>query len=122
MSKIRNRKVADQIRLSLSEILLREVRDPDIGFVTITGVEMSPDLRYATVHVSVLSDSLPVDSSLEALKNATPFIRRVLGEKIRLRHVPELRFREDRTGEQADRIEKLIDQIQLDRPLSDEEA
>jgi ribosome-binding factor A len=122
MNKVRNRKVADQIRLSLSEILLREVRDPDIGFVTITGVDMSPDLRYATVHVSILSAEQQDNSSLEALQKATPFIRRALSEKIRLRHVPELRFQEDRTGERADRIEKLIDQIQHDRPLSDEET
>ncbi len=122
MKKVRVRKVADQIRLSLSEILMREVRDPEIGFITITGVDLTSDLQYATVYISALSEDMHDSPSVRALRKATPFIRRLLAERIRLRHVPELRFVEDPTGEQAERIEELIDEIQQERPNPGEES
>ena len=115
MSKIRTRRVADQIRQTLAEIVMRELRDPNIGFVTITSVELSSDLRYAKAFVSLMGNPEENSASLEALHKAAPFVRRALGERIRLRHVPELRFLEDLTETKAGRIEELIHEIRADR-------
>lgn len=116
MSKVRTQRVADQIRQTLAEIVMRELRDPDIGFVTITGVEVSSDLRYAKAFVSTMGSPSEKSATLAALRKAAPFARRALGDRIRLRHVPEIRFLEDLTESQAGRIEELIHEIQDDRP------
>ncbi len=116
MSKVRTQRVADQIRQTLAEIVMRELRDPDIGFVTITGVELSPDLRYAKAFVSLMGDEKENSATLTALRKAAPYARRALGERIRLRHVPELKFLEDLTESRAGRIEELINEIREERP------
>jgi ribosome-binding factor A len=116
VSKVRTQRVADQIRQTLAEIVMRELRDPDIGFVTVTGVELSSDLRYAKAFVSLMGNESEKTASLSALRKAAPFTRRALGERIRLRHVPEIRFFEDLTESRAGRIEELIHEIQEDRP------
>jgi ribosome-binding factor A len=107
--------VADQIRQTLAEIVMRELRDPNIGFVTITSVELSSDLRYAKAFVSLMGSPEENAMSLEALQKAAPFARRALGERIRLRRVPELLFLEDLTDAKAGRIEELIHEIREDR-------
>ena len=121
MSKVRTQRVADQIRQTLAEIVMRELRDPDIGFVTVTGVEVSSDLRYAKAFVSMMGEPSAKAASLAALRKAAPFARKVLGERIRLRHVPEIRFLEDLTETRAGRIDELIHEIQEDRPQSTDE-
>jgi ribosome-binding factor A len=113
---VRNQRVADQIRQTLAEIVMKELRDPDIGFVTVTGVELSSDLRYAKAFVSMMGNPKEKTASLAALRKAAPFARRVLGDRIRLRHVPEIRFFEDPTESRAGRIEELIHEIQEERP------
>ena len=115
MSKLRTRRVADQIRQILAEIVMQELRDPKIGFVTITSVELSSDLGYAKAFVSLMGSTEENSASLEALQKAAPFVRRALGEKMRLRRVPELRFLEDLTATKAGRIEELIHEIREDR-------
>ncbi len=115
MSEVRSRRVADQIRQTLAEIVMRELRDPAIGFITITGVELSSDLRYAKAFVSMMGSPAEKSATLAALLKAAPFVRRALGERIRLRHVPELRFLEDLTESNAGRIEELIHEIREDR-------
>jgi len=108
--------VADQIRQTLAEIVMQELRDPAIGFVTVTGVELSSDLRYAKAFVSIMGSSSEKSATLSALRKAAPFARRTLGERIRLRHVPELSFLEDTTESRAGRIEELIHEIEEERP------
>ena len=122
MSKIRTRRVADQIRQILAEIVMRELRDPNIGFVTVTSVELSSDLRYAKAFVSLMGSPEESLASLEALQKAAPFVRRALGERIRLRRVPELRFLEDLTETKAGRIEELIHEIREDRTPESKET
>jgi len=121
LSKVRTQRVADQIRQTLAEIVMRELRDPDIGFVTVTGVEVSSDLRYAKAFVSMMGEPAAKAASLAALRKAAPFARKVLGDRIRLRHVPEIRFLEDLTESRAGRIDELIHEIQEDRPRSADE-
>ena len=116
MSKVRTQRVADQIRQSLAEIVMQELRDPDIGFVTVTGVELSSDLRYAKAFVSLMGDPGENSATLAALRKAAPFARRALGERIRLRHIPEIKFLEDTTERRAGRIEELIEEIREERP------
>ncbi len=122
MSKLRTRRVADQIRQTLAEIVMRELWDTIIGFVTVTSVELSSDLRYAKAFVSLMGSPEESLASLEALQKAAPFVRRALGERIRLRRVPELRFLEDLTETKAGRIEELIHEIREDRTPESKET
>jgi ribosome-binding factor A len=104
-------RVADQIRSELAVLLSREVHDPGIGFVTLTKVQVSPDLQLARVSYTVLGDEKAQASSAKALERAAPFLRRQLGSRLRLRRTPELRFIYDEAVAGQDRIEKLLNEI-----------
>jgi ribosome-binding factor A len=103
------------IREEISLVLQRELKDPRLGFITVTGVETSPDLRSARVFVSVLGDDAQWSASLSALSGARGFIRHWLREHLDLRVTPDLSFRADRTMEQAARIQQLLKQLGADR-------
>ena len=110
-------RVGDQIRQELSELLARgEVHDPGIGFITLTRVHMSPDLQLARVFYTSLGDPNARRETAKALARATPFLRRQIGSRLRLRRVPELDFRFDQSIEHQDRIEQIL------RDLHEEEA
>jgi ribosome-binding factor A len=110
-------RVGDQIRQELSELLARgEVHDPGIGFITLTRVQMSPDLQLARVFYTSLGDPNARRETAKALARATPFLRRQIGSRLRLRRVPELDFRFDQSIEHQDRIEQIL------RDLHEEEA
>jgi len=109
----RSSRVGDQIRMEIAEILMTKVKDPRIGFVTVTAVEVSDDLRNARVFVSVLGSD--VGRTFEGLDAARPFIRSELGRRLKLRFVPELSFREDRTAEEAEKLTKLMDEMKEPR-------
>lgn len=107
--RFRPKRVGDQLRGILAELLQFEAKDPEIGFVTITEVRMSPDLHYATVFVSVLDDEEDAaERSLAALRRAQPFLRTEAGRRLRLRQTPELRFKLDDTLAHSQRIESLL--------------
>ncbi|NKB87926.1 MAG: 30S ribosome-binding factor RbfA [Acidobacteria bacterium] len=106
--RFRPRRVADQIRAVLAELVQQQVKDPGLGFVTITEVRMSGDLHYATVFVSVMGDTASEDVSISTLRRAAPFLRSEVGRRVSLRHTPELRFELDQTLAHSDRIEKLL--------------
>jgi len=106
--RFRPRRVGDQLRAVLAELVQREVQDPGVGFVTVTEVRMSSDLQYATVFVSVMGDSEAEAQSLASLRRAAPFLRSEVGKRLRLRHTPELRIHLDQTLAQSDRIEELL--------------
>jgi len=104
-------RVADQIRSELATLLTREVHDPGIGFITITRVQMTPDLQQARVFFTVLGDEKARKNSSRALERATPFLRRQIGSHLRLRRIPELTFVFDESIAGQDRIEHLLSEM-----------
>jgi ribosome-binding factor A len=104
-------RVADQLRVDLSELLAREVHDPGIGFLTITHVKVTPDLQVARVYYTTLGDEKARRETDRALGRATPFLRRQIGRRLRLKRVPELEFFFDEAVERGDRIERILQEI-----------
>jgi ribosome-binding factor A len=104
-------RVADQIRSELGLLLTREVHDPGIGFVTVTRVQVSPDLQQARVFYTVLGDEKARSNSERALGRAVPFLRRQIGSRLRFKRVPELKFLYDESVAGQDRIEQLLNEI-----------
>ena len=111
MPNTRRQRVQELLRQEISQILITEVRDPRLGFITVTGVEVSADLHYAQVYISVLGEPPQQTQAMEALHSATRFIRGALGRNLELRHVPELTFKYDPTVEKAARIDQLLNRI-----------
>ena len=103
----RSIRVADQIRRELALLVARDVADPRVGEVTVSGVDLSPDMRHAKVMVTPGRES-DGDASVAALNRAAGFLRSRLGRRIRMRRLPSLVFEHDRTLEHALRIEALI--------------
>ncbi len=112
----RTEQVADLIQEVLSELLEREVKDPQLGFVTLTGVEVAADLHNARVYFSVLGDEAAAQESRAALERAAGFLRRELSRRMTIRYVPELYFVLDRSIERSQRIADLLRQAQEPSP------
>jgi ribosome-binding factor A len=110
MSLERMRRVDEAVREVLSDVLTHEVKDPRVGFVTVTDVKTSPDLSHARVYVSVLGDAEAVSASLEGLRSAQGFLQGRIGGELRLKHTPTLTFFHDDTAERAQRLERLMDE------------
>lgn len=108
-------RVGEEIREELSSLLVREVHDPGIGFVTLTRVKVSPDLQMARVFYTVIGDEKAQKATAQALARATPFLRRHIGARIRLRRVPEIRFEYDKGVENQDRVEQILMELQAER-------
>ena len=108
-------RVGEEIRHELATMLSRDVHDPGIGFVTLTRVKVSPDLQQARVFYTILGDQAKRKDTERALIRATPFLRRQIAAKIRLRRVPELRFEFDESVENQDRIERILLEIKSER-------
>jgi ribosome-binding factor A len=106
----RTEQVGDLIKEELSRLLEREAKDPRIGFVTLTDVEVSPDLSLARVYFSVLGDEQRMQESLAALARARGFLRRELSQRLSIRSVPDLQFHLDRSIERGQRIADLLRQ------------
>lgn len=121
MTSPRARRVADQIQIELSDIIGRRLKDPRRGFITLTGVDLTPDLKVAKVYVSALEPD-DLERGLSTLKRAKGFLRYHLGRRIRLRHVPELRFFADQSVEQGQRIEELLRELHERGELGEEES
>ena len=107
MSK-RIARLNEQLKRELSELIRTQVRDPRVGIVTITGVEVARDLGSARIFVRDMGGDAAVAQTLEGLEAAAPFLRSVLGRLLHVRKVPELRFREDRSYEGAMRIDQVL--------------
>jgi ribosome-binding factor A len=113
----RYEKVAEAIKREASLIIHDELKDPRMGFVTITAVELTQDLRYAKIFFSVLGKDEDYKRSKEALDSALGFIRKLIAQRVKLRFAPEIIFREDRSGEYSIRIQTILDQIkELNEP------
>ena len=108
MATNRPERVGEQIRLELSELISREVHDPGVGFVTLTTVKVSPDLQMARAYYTTMGDEKARRETSKALGRATPFLRRQLGQRLRLRRVPELQFFYDESIARQDRIEQIL--------------
>jgi ribosome-binding factor A len=96
-------------------MLARDVHDPGIGFVTLTRVTVSPDLQLARVYYTLMGDQKARADTKRALERATPFLRRGIGARLRLRRVPELMFHFDESIEKHDRIEKILIDLKEER-------
>jgi len=110
----RPERVGDQIRSELAQLLSRDVHDPGVGFLTLTHVRVTPDLQLARVYYTSLGDDKARQESARALKRAAPFLRRQLGQRIRLRRVPELEFLYDESIAQHDRIEQILQELKAE--------
>jgi ribosome-binding factor A len=104
-------RVGEQIRGELALLIAREVHDPGIGFLTITRVQVTPDLQQARVYYTALGDDKARRSSERALGRAAPFLRRQIGSRLRLKRTPELMFQYDESIAGQDRIEQLLNDI-----------
>jgi ribosome-binding factor A len=108
----RPNRVGDQIREELSAMFARgEVHDPKIGFITLTRVQVSPDLQVARVFYTSLGDPAARKDTQKALDRATPFLRRQIGSRVQLRRVPELEFRFDESIAHQNRIEEILQEL-----------
>ena len=105
----RLRRVADQIQRELSGLLHSELKDPRVGMITLTGVEVSPDLAYAKVFFTTLGDPEALARTETGLRRAAGFLRSELSHRLKLRITPELRFVHDASVERGVRLSKLID-------------
>ena len=105
----RLRRVADQIQRELSELLRTELKDPRVSMITLTGVEVSPDLGYARVFFTTLADAQSLKGIETGLARAAGFLRAQLGKRLSLRVTPELRFKHDVSVERGVRLSQLID-------------
>jgi ribosome-binding factor A len=107
-------RVGEAIRDELSQLIARDVHDPGIGFLTLTRVSVTPDLQQARVYYTALGDARAQAETARALTRATPFLRRQIGARIRLRRVPELTFFYDKSIAQQDRIEQILQELKAE--------
>ena len=105
---VRADRVAEQMKNELTDIISRKLKDPRIGFVTVTDVEVTGDLQIATVYISVLGDEVAAQDTLKGLERAKGFIRSEIGQRIRLRITPEIKFEMDASIAYGNRIEDLL--------------
>jgi ribosome-binding factor A len=110
----RPQKLGDLIQRELSELLQRELRDPRVGMITLTGVDVSPDLSHAKVFYTTL-DPAHVKDAAQGLRRAAGFLRSQLAKRIKLYTTPELRFEYDESVERADRLSRLIDSVKTQK-------
>ena len=106
-----NARLNEQLKREISELIRTQVRDPRVGLVTITGVEVAADLGSARVFVRRGGGEDDLESTLEGLRAAAPFLRKELGAVLSIRKIPELRFQKDRSLEHAQRIEKILSEV-----------
>ena len=115
MAPPRTARVGEQVRNEIAELLTFGVRDPAIGFVTITRVTVTPDLQQARVYYTTMGDEKARRETQRGLERARPMFRRRLGERLRLRRVPELQFFFDESIERQDRVEQILRDLQQER-------
>ncbi len=113
-NNVRVHRVAEQIKKEVSQLIQNEIKDPRIGFITVTDVEVTGDLQQATIYISILGSEAQKRDSLLGLGKAEGFIRREIGKRIRLRHTPEISFSFDSSIEYGSKIEKLLSDIKAE--------
>ena len=114
-------RVAEQIRKEVAELLMKGVKDPRIGFVSVMAVKMTPDLAYADVFVSLFGSESEKKASLVGLQRSAGWIRREIGKHLRMRVTPEIRFREDTTLDDVYRLEEKFKEIHAEEDARKDE-
>jgi ribosome-binding factor A len=109
------RRVDTAVRQVVGDVVSQDLKDPRVGFVTVTDVKTSSDLRHARVYVSVLGTPAEQEASLEGLRSAHGFLQRSVSRELRLKHTPELEFFLDDTAERAFRLEALLESSEDER-------
>lgn len=122
MGKKYQKRAADLIQAHLTDLLQKQVNDPRVRMVTITGVEITPDATRAHVYFTALGDPEQQAAAAAGLQSAAGFLRRELGQRLRLRHTPELVFHWDTSIEQGERIDRLLDQLRAEEGRSEGET
>jgi ribosome-binding factor A len=116
MSYQRTRRIEEEIRKSLSQIIIEQIKDPRIGdLVSIVRVELSKDLKFAKIYVSVFGDKIEKESAMEGLVNASGFLRKELSTALKLRHVPEIHFKLDTSIEHSIAVAGIIKKLSQDK-------
>jgi ribosome-binding factor A len=115
MSNVRASRVGEQMKKELGDIIGRKIKDPRVGFVTVTAVDVTGDLQQATVYISVLGSEEEKEKTLAGLAKASGFIRSEIGKRIRLRKTPEILFQFDTSIEYGNKIETLISELNRNR-------
>ena len=108
---IRSDRVEGQLRKEISKILQEDIKDPRIGFVTITRIDLTKNLRYARIYFSILGDDDAKEESLKGIKSSIGYIRKLIAERMNLRYVPELYFKLDNSIEYSINLEKTFERI-----------
>lgn len=119
MTKHRANRLAETLKEEISQMIREELKDPRLGFTTVTDVEVADDLGHAKVFVSVLGDAQAGKDSLDALNRAAGFVRSEIGKRIRLRHVPEIVFKYDASLEKGAHISKLLREVETSTDRND---
>lgn len=116
---LRANRVGEQMKKELGDIIGRKIKDPRIGFVTVTDVSVSGDLQIAKVFISVLGDEEQRENTLKGLAKAKGFIRSEIGQRIRLRKTPEIQFEFDESIDYGNRIETLLHELNVENKEED---
>lgn len=112
MSELRVRKIQEFIKQEVGQMLLRDLKDPRLGFITVTGVKVTGDLREAVIYVSLFGGAEEKEASLEALDKAKGFIRRELGQRLKIYYTPTITFKEDTSLDYGMHIDGLLKKIE----------
>ena len=112
MGELRVRKIQEFIKQEVSNILLRELKDPRLGLVTVTDARITGDLREATVYVSLFGKPEEKQNTMKALKNATGYIRTEVGRRLGIRYSPTIEFKEDTSLDYGMKIDKILRDIE----------
>ncbi|MBU1932954.1 MAG: 30S ribosome-binding factor RbfA [Candidatus Omnitrophica bacterium] len=112
---IRSDRVQVQMKKEISRILQEDLKDPRVGFVTVTRIDLTGDLRHAKVYYSILGDEAGRKAGEEGIKSASGFIRKLVGDRLKLKYVPELSFRLDRSLDYSIGLEKTFERIHNER-------
>ena len=112
----RTDRLAEEVREEVAQMISGELKDPRIGFVTVTRVTVTPDHRQARIFVGVLGAERQRAATLTGLRQASGFLRRALGQRLRLRHTPELTFQYDEGLEASDRVARLLEEVRAAAP------
>ena len=115
MSKQRIQKIGEEIKREISDILSSKMKDPRIrtGVISVTGVDVSGDLSYAKIFVSIYGKNVDKNAVMDIMKKSAGFMRSELGKRIRIRHIPELIFQQDTSMEYGDHINKLLKDLEI---------
>jgi ribosome-binding factor A len=122
VSASRTERLSEQIKAEASHVLARDVHDPGVGFITLTRVRVSPDLQVAHIYYTGLGDATAQRSTEKALVRVTPFVRRQLAQRLRLRRVPEIAFVFDKSIAHQARVEELLQEIHANDARTTQDA